>query len=282
MTEVVDSPEAGETMLAEELAEELTEELTEASLAAKNPSTADLMKAISALQKTVESKFTTISATMSSLQTTLSTMSGKVRDIEVAVTTHADRLESLEALCKTLQDGYNYQRKKVLDLESRSRRQNIRITGIPEGAEKGNPSEFVSALIPTLFGSDQFPDKVLVDIAHRIGPRPAQAGSPCSLIAKLHYMHTRVRVTKLATQKSPLHCEGVRVSIFPDLPTEVFLERKKYGGVRQRCRTAGFQSGFLHPCRFRTTADDGVTRFFPSPGEASQFLDQKLGNGTSS
>lgn len=37
---------------------------------------------------------------------------------------------------------------KLLDLEGRSRRNNIRIVGVPEGEEKGRPTEFVSNLIP--------------------------------------------------------------------------------------------------------------------------------------
>lgn len=73
-------------------------------------------------------------------------------DVEKAVSTHDDKLASVESLCKTLQVGYNEQCKKLDDLESRSRRQNIRIVGIAEDTEKGRPLEFITDLIPSLLG----------------------------------------------------------------------------------------------------------------------------------
>lgn len=61
-------------------------------------------------------------------------------------------------------------------LEGRSRCNNIRIVGIPEGEEKGWPTEtFVSNLIPKLLGVDNFTKPVVTDRAHRIQqPKPPE------------------------------------------------------------------------------------------------------------
>lgn len=39
---------------------------------------------------------------------------------------------------------------RKVNLEGHSRRNNIKIVGIPEGEEKGRPTDFVAALLPTL------------------------------------------------------------------------------------------------------------------------------------
>lgn len=49
-----------------------------------------------------------------------------------------------------LPESFNEQQNKLMDLESRSRCQNIRIIGIPIGTEKGKPIEFITKLIPNL------------------------------------------------------------------------------------------------------------------------------------
>lgn len=41
---------------------------------------------------------------------------------------------------------------KVVDLEGRGRRNNIKIVGIDEDEEKGRPTDFVTGLIPQIFG----------------------------------------------------------------------------------------------------------------------------------
>ena len=238
-----------------------------------NPTTADLMNAIAALQKTVDNKLTTISSAVHSMQATLSTVTGKVRDIEEAVSRHDDQLATQEALCKSLQESYDELRKKLLQDEFRSRRQNIRITGIVEGEEGNKPADFVSTLIPKLLGDEDFPTPVLVDIAHRVGPKPTD-GYNRPIIAKIHYLREKMLITKLAAQKSPLEYNRRRVSFFPDQPKEVYQQKKKFNDVRKRCKDAGGQSGFVGSIqtRLRVTID-GATRYFDGPDAAKRFLD---------
>ncbi|CAB1346749.1 unnamed protein product [Coregonus sp. 'balchen'] len=52
-------------------------------------------------------------------------------------------------------------------LESHSRCPNIRIFGIQEDTEKGNPTEFVLELIPSLLGSEHFKTPILIHHVHR-------------------------------------------------------------------------------------------------------------------
>lgn len=85
------------------------------------------MSVITTFKTSVETKFSTISDTMMAMQNSLSAVPGKIRDIEEAANAHDGKRAALESLCKTLQDGYNEQHRTLADLESHSRRQNIRI-----------------------------------------------------------------------------------------------------------------------------------------------------------
>lgn len=62
---------------------------------------------------------------------------------------------------------------KCAELAGRNAQHIIKLVGIPEGEEEGRPTEFVSKLIPKLFGEDIFPQPVKVDRAHRWLQPPA-------------------------------------------------------------------------------------------------------------
>ena len=94
------------------------------------------------------------------------------------------------------------------------------------------------------------------------------------MIARIHYLDVKQLIVKLAAQKAPLIYNGVRVSIHPDIPSELFQQRKKFFEVRGRCKTAGLQSSFVGTRQTRLCISrNGSTRYFDSPEEANAFLD---------
>lgn len=65
---------------------------------------------------------------------------------------------------------------KLEDLEARSKRQNIRIIGIPECAERRRPTELITELITTVLGKEHFGLDFKVDRAHRsLVARPGES-----------------------------------------------------------------------------------------------------------
>ncbi|KAK1902657.1 Omega-amidase NIT2, partial [Dissostichus eleginoides] len=63
-----------------------------------------------------------------------------------------ERLLALEATCATLTDSNAKLLAKVTDLESRSRRNNIRIVSLPESIEGPHPSTFFPNLLMEVLG----------------------------------------------------------------------------------------------------------------------------------
>uniref|UniRef100_A0A1A8UW67 Uncharacterized protein n=1 Tax=Nothobranchius furzeri TaxID=105023 RepID=A0A1A8UW67_NOTFU len=66
------------------------------------------------------------------------------------------RLNTMEVSQTSLAKQNEALREKVMYLENYTRRQNIRILGIPENAEGPRPTEFIAKLLIDVFGEDNF------------------------------------------------------------------------------------------------------------------------------
>ncbi|KAL0188120.1 hypothetical protein M9458_015219, partial [Cirrhinus mrigala] len=163
---------------------------------------------------------------------------------------------------------------KLNDLEGRTRRNNIRIVGIPEGAEKGRTTEFVAELRTQLF--EDFTEPPVIDRAPRVPqPKPLEGVKSCAIIARIHYFQDKERILRLR-QGWQLEYQGCRVLFFPDYMAEVMEQRWSFSEVLQRLRELKMR----HVLRFLAKlciTYDGNTRMFTSPTDAKLFIDKELG-----
>lgn len=84
------------------------------------------------------------------------------------------------------------------DLEGRSRRNNIRIVGVPEGQSSCSMTA-VSVLLKEAFQLEKAP---LLDRVHRtLQPPPKQGAPPRAIVARLHYFHDCSIVLRLARER---------------------------------------------------------------------------------
>lgn len=110
------------------------------------------------------------------LQQKLDSHDQTIAELDRASTAHSDQLAALEATVSTLQKQASMLTDKCEDLEGRARRNNIRLVGVPEGAEGGQPTEFVSQLLKDTLGLEEKP---LLDRAHRtFVPNPGKRAAP--------------------------------------------------------------------------------------------------------
>lgn len=143
-----------------------------------------------------------------------------------------DRVETTQTLMAKENDAL---KEKVAYLERYTRRQNIRIVGIPENLKGQRLSEFITKLLMEVLGEDNFEKVPSVDRAHRtLAPKPADSvNKPRPLIVKVHHFQTKELVLCLARQKDPLSYNGTKFHIFPDYSPDVnkrsvaFAETKK-------------------------------------------------------
>ncbi|KAI4806957.1 hypothetical protein KUCAC02_017747 [Chaenocephalus aceratus] len=133
-------------------------------------------------------------------------------------------------------------------MEGRSRRENIRIHGVKEGAEDNSPSmgTFVEDLLregldlPATF-------ELRVERAHRaLMPKPPGEVSPRSIVVKLSSYRTKEELLRLAWQKRGFQHLERRVNLDHDYAPDVLRKRKAYAEAKTvlRVRKIRFQTPF--------------------------------------
>ncbi|KAJ8001137.1 hypothetical protein DPEC_G00188100 [Dallia pectoralis] len=138
-----------------------------------------------------------------------------IQQIETSLNDVENRLLTLESTCTVLARENEALKLKADDLENRSRRNNIRVTGLPEKAEGSLPSAFMEAFLVETFGT-AFPAPPPVDRAHRIAiPRRKPDDPPRPFIARIHRYRDKERILKLARESGPLSFRGSEVHIYP-------------------------------------------------------------------
>lgn len=134
------------------------------------------------------------------------------------------RISFLEKSFPGLKDENSVLKLKVEDLEGQSRRNNIKIIGIPELEEGGKPTEFIETLIPKLLGDDNFQSKVIIDRAHWILRPPSPEGArPRAIIARVHFYREKELILRLRRARELVY-EGNKVLIFPDYTPDVMRQ----------------------------------------------------------
>ncbi len=191
------------------------------------------MEAIGQLSGSFNRKFDDLSSTLIELNVSIANITSRVAATEEAAEVHETRIESLEKRCAHLEAECGKLKEKTCDLVSRSRRQNIWIVGIKEGAENGKPTEFVTNLMVNMLGEENFDRPIQIDRAHR-SPQPLREGRCRAFIARIHHYQVKERILRLARSK-PLQHDGKTIRIFPDLAADVLKQRQKFDNIRKKC-----------------------------------------------
>lgn len=89
----------------------------------------------------------------------------QLKDLSESATNTSNSVVKLEEKVKQLSNKVEQLSEKCIDLEGRSKRNNIRLAGVPEGRENGqHVRDFVAKLLRDLLDLDETP---LLDRAHR-------------------------------------------------------------------------------------------------------------------
>ncbi|RXN15687.1 putative transposase element L1Md-A101/L1Md-A102/L1Md-A2 [Labeo rohita] len=205
------------------------------------------------------------------LQQMVESNTSTIKELERSSSDHSDRITELENLISTLNDRLTHLDAKCEYLEGRSRRNNIRLVGLPEGSEGSRPTEYVAQLLQEVL---QLRDKPLLDRAHRtLRDKPKKGQPPRPLIVRVHYFHVRTEILQRAAELSPLNYDGKRLSIFADYTTAVAKKRSAFRDVKRVLHSCpGVRFGLFFPAVLRITTADGVSHKFVEPSVALDFI----------
>lgn len=180
--------------------------------------------------------------------------------------------EARDVLLQTL-DIQKKMQTKLTDLEARSRRNNIRLYGIPEEAEGDNIQEFVESFIKTELSLSN-PDLGIQRCHRALGPKPPPNANPRSVV--IYFLEYRIKelVLRSAWKKREVYLKGRRVYFDQDYPAETQKKRKAYTPVRKLLKEKGLRFQTPPPAKLRVFFEDGPI-VYNSPAEAMEDLKKK-------
>ncbi|KAI4811842.1 hypothetical protein KUCAC02_014714 [Chaenocephalus aceratus] len=134
---------------------------------------------------------------------------------------------------------------KMLDLEARSRRNNLILAGLPEGKEAGG----ISPLL----------DKI---IRHFLK------------LSEVEWSDKNEVFKTLASVKGKLTWDGHDLHMFQNFPMEIQRQRDSYRELRSILRKENLRHGILYPARLIVTINE-ETFIFKEPKEDEKVLKEK-------
>lgn len=216
---------------------------------------------------TMRSELSTHMATMCSK---IDALSGEQRDQKKILHSHDKRLDTVE--------------QQLVELQDRSRRNNLRLIGLPEGLEKDDPVGFLKRSLPVWFPS--LKDKnIEIERAHRIYSNPPKRNSktpqikrperPRVFIFKLLRYTDRDMILRAARDQGTIQMDDgeTTLSIFPDYSPATAKKRSAFTTVKRELKRKGCQIFLQYPATLKVTLKGGETKFFQTPEEASAFCD---------
>lgn len=219
-----------------------------------------------------------IVAALGPFENRLASYGESIADLERSANAHDAELTDLRADVSKLTATVDSLSKKCEDLESRSRWNNIRLVGLPEGTEGPRPTEFTAQLLQDTLGLD---DKPMLDRAHRtLRAKPKDGEPPRPLVIRVNLFQVRNHILRRAGEASPLSYMGRRISIYPDFTPAVAKKRAAFASVKKvlhSCPNVKF--GLLYPATLRITLPGGQTHRFEDPALALDFIEKNIKKG---
>lgn len=197
----------------------------------------------------------------------------RINEAEERIAESEERLQSAEEAMAEMLTLHEQLQLKPIDQEGRSRRENIRIYGIPEGAE-GEPRQAIPFIEKLLIENLGFTDaaELQVERAHRaIASKPPAGAQPRSFLVKFLSFRVKEEVIKRAWQKKGFMWEESKISIDHDYAPGVLAKRREYAETRKVLKDHNIRFQTIFPARLRVFHGEG-TKVYETVEEATKDL----------
>lgn len=225
--------------------------------------------ALSPLKLELQSVKAQLMSDNAAIDAKLAKLMGTMGDMEEALTGCTDDMADMKTTVESLTAKVAILEDKCEDLESRSRRNNIRIIGVGEGPGSCSPSA-VAALLKDAFSLAKEP---LVDRSHRIfQPNFKPGDRPRAIVCRLHYHSDCVEILRRARELQRIKVGDKTLLVFPDYTQKVARARAAFNEVKRLLRgIEGAKYGLFHPAQLRITFQ-GSEKKFNSAEKAKEYV----------
>ncbi|KAJ1138727.1 hypothetical protein NDU88_005108 [Pleurodeles waltl] len=192
-------------------------------------------------------------------QSQISGLDHRVAAVESQVVSQTDRDQELL-----------YLRSKLSDLEDRSRRNNIRFLGFPEGIEGTDILSYLRDTLPKL-ADITFDPPLEFQRAHRLGLKRQNGQDRPRPIIACFLRHGQVRqLLQLSRRQGPLRLGPLEIRLSADFSKETADRRRAFLSFHPRLLDVQF--GLFEPARMWITKN-GESRTFYDPEDLKSFLE---------
>ena len=210
----------------------------------------------------------------SSMEEKLTTLMTRIGDVEGRLGFLEDAETERKANPPATKSELEALSEKVDDMEDRSRRNNLRFVGFPEGCEAGDTIAFLEKVLPEMLDITTPSRGWFIERAHRLGPRTAAERNKVNgrtLIARFMRTGDRDRILHASQEKGETRWEGKRVMIFPDFSRGTVAKRDAFKECKKMLHQRGMKFALQYPATLRIDTKEGPRRFM-NPRKAMDFI----------
>lgn len=160
---------------------------------------------------------------------------------------------------------------KLADLEDRSRRCNVHLVGLKEGAKGTQAAKYLEKSLREWFPSLDA-GKVEVMRAHRIYDGRMTRDKLRTLIFNVLRYPTRQAILQ-AARRSPPTVDNKRLRFYADYSSHTMTRRRAFSQAITMAKKKGAETFLLYPAKLKVKVGSN-TREFEDPGEVENFLNQ--------
>ncbi|CAL9707506.1 unnamed protein product [Knipowitschia caucasica] len=231
-----------------------------------------------AISSDFKSSFQTLASKLDCVEAAVKDQGTRITSLEDNANSVDSRLTHIENNWCALQKENDSLRERVAVLESHSRRQNIRVVGLPENLEDARPTVFFSQLLVDVFGQNTLSTSPEIDRAHRtLAPKPAPGARPRPVIIRLHRFQVKDLIIREARRRGPLLYKDHPIRIYEDYSPDVLKLRSEYRTAMAELYKRGYRPALLFPAKLRIMMPNGERKWLTSAPAAEKFV-QDLDN----
>ena len=219
---------------------------------------ADIAKMYALLKETSqkqEEKLNIIQRATEAVESKLAEITTRIGNAEARLDFLEDAHKVLETDPPATKTEVEQLRRKIDDLENRSRRNNLRFVGFPEGCEGRDALSFLRDTIPQLLHLD-YPNGV--EIARR---RPDGDLPPRAILARFLKFQDRERIAAAARKIGRVTWKGHHIMVFPDYSRSVVEMRSKFNQCKQLLHERRIKFSLMYPAVLVIKTAEGRREF---------------------
>lgn len=163
------------------------------------------------------SLMTDLSSMFQKITSDLHSLDDRVHNTERGLTECTTTINAVIDSYEAVKEEQVWVRAKLADLEDRSRRNNVKLRGIPESILPADLPRYAKELMHTIIPEASLRD-IIIDRIHRIAkPSHLAASVPRDVLMRVHFYHIKEKLLMGVKAKSPLPAPYTGIQFFPDL-----------------------------------------------------------------